>query len=277
MPQFSIIIPTYNSSKYISKCITSIINQQFPDFECIIVNDGSTDNTIELCHSIIKEDPRFFIIENPKNGVSSARNAGLDRATGNYVLFVDSDDWVEPTLLQTLIQKGNNADIIQFDFYQIADNSKNKLHLNSNFNLIVQSEGTVVWKRAFKKEIIEKVRFNESIHGGEDYIFTIQAFLNSKSYQYLSDCLYNYNTDNQESIMHTNDMENFTHQLLATNEVEKILKQHNIYQLHTADIRKRYHWCLKEMCYRWISLSSRSDSYKRISCKLIKKILKRHI
>ena len=277
MPQFSIIIPTYNASQYISKCITSIINQHYTDFECIIVNDGSTDNSIEICQSIIKEDLRFSIIDNPKKGVSSARNCGLDRATGNYVVFVDSDDWIEPTLLLNLIQKGNNADIIQYDFYQISGDSKTEIHLNSDINLIVQSEGTVVWKRAFKKEIIDKIRFNENIHGGEDYIFTIQVFLNSKSYQYLSDCLYNYNTDNQESIMHTNYMANFTHQLLATNEVENILKTHNIYHLHTANIRKRYHWCLREMCFRWISLSSRSDSYKRMSCKLIKKILKRHI
>lgn len=94
---FSIIIPAYNASRYIARCIESVKVQTFTDFECIIVNDGSKDNTLELCQSLTEGDCRFVIIDIPNGGVSNARNMGLERAKGEYILFVDADDWVEPT------------------------------------------------------------------------------------------------------------------------------------------------------------------------------------
>lgn len=100
----SIIIPVYNCEKYIEKCINSIINQTYKDFEVIIVDDGSIDNSIEICNKLIKTDKRFKITRQTNQGVSCARNQGLELAKGEYITFIDSDDWVENTFIECLLK-----------------------------------------------------------------------------------------------------------------------------------------------------------------------------
>lgn len=277
MLQFSIIVPTYNSSQYISKCINSIQSQTVSDFECIIINDGSNDNTIDICNAQTLNDTRFHIITTSNKGTSNARNVGLEQARGKYIVFVDSDDWIEPTLLEDILKNSKDEDIIQYDFYKISCENKYAIHINSTMNLIIQGEGAVVWKRAFKRDIIKDLRFNTTIRGGEDYLFCTQAFLNCKTYKYLCKCLYNYNTNNEQSIMHCGYIENFIDQLKATLEVEKILKTYSIYETYKPDIRRRYFWCIKELCLRWITESSKTPKQKKITIKIITKLLKIHL
>ena len=100
----SIIIPVYNCEKYIEKCINSIINQTYKDFEVIIVDDGSIDNSIEICNKLIKTDKRFKITRQTNKGVSCARNLGLELAKGEYITFIDSDEWVENTFIECLLK-----------------------------------------------------------------------------------------------------------------------------------------------------------------------------
>ncbi|MBP3763634.1 MAG: glycosyltransferase family 2 protein [Bacteroidales bacterium] len=141
---FSVIIPAYNASRYIERCIESVKTQVFTDFECIIVNDGSTDSTLEVCRPLIANDSRFILIDSENEGVSSARNKGLERALGEYVLFVDADDWVEPSWLQELSLQCHGVDIVQFDFFEAGIDTKKELHIDSNVDMIVQGEGAVV-------------------------------------------------------------------------------------------------------------------------------------
>lgn len=112
-PKISIIVPIYNVEKYLQKCVDSILCQTYKNLEIILVNDGSPDNCPAICDEYAKKDKRIKVIHKQNGGVSSARNAGLDVATGKYVQFVDSDDWVEPEYSKTMINliEENNCDL----------------------------------------------------------------------------------------------------------------------------------------------------------------------
>lgn len=145
--KISIIIPVYNVEKYINKCIESIIAQTYSNFEVIIVNDGSTDNSIKTIVSLIKNDDRFIIYNKKNGGVSDARNFGLSKAIGEYITFIDPDDYVDNDYLEYLyyLVKNYNADISICSLYNIFNNSNNKKiirlgnnkeGLSDNYNII---------------------------------------------------------------------------------------------------------------------------------------------
>ena len=121
-PLFSIIIPVYNSAKTIRECLESIITQSFPDFEVIIVNDGSTDETTEIVKSFSENDPRIKLYSFPNSGVSETRRRGISLATGEYILQVDSDDTINSELLDRLAEV-----ICKLDFPKLSDSNVNSL------------------------------------------------------------------------------------------------------------------------------------------------------
>lgn len=272
---FSIIIPAYNASRYIARCLESVKVQTFTDFECIIVNDGSKDNTLELCQSLTEGDCRFVIIDIPNGGVSNARNMGLERAKGEYILFVDADDWVEPTWLQELSQQCSGTDVIQFDYYEVGNDTRQEIHIDSDLAMIIRGDGAVVWKRAYRRELIADLRFDTSIKAGEDYIFSTQVFLRSQSYRHVGRCLYNYYVANQQSAMHSGFAENFGYQLLATSRVERMLKDNGMYEAHKTDLRMRHYWCIRELSWRWLMQNMPEGRRRRFTMKLLNSLLKR--
>ena len=109
-PSISIIIPVYNVESYLERCVDSVLAQTFEDFEVILVNDGSTDNSPEICDEYLTVDNRIKIIHKDNGGLSSARNSGLDIAKGRYIMFVDSDDWIERNMCQLLYDRIVNTE-----------------------------------------------------------------------------------------------------------------------------------------------------------------------
>jgi len=125
MLKLSIVVPIYNVEKYLDKCIKSLLDQDFKNYEILLINDGSTDNSEELClkyASKYKKKIKYFYKEN--GGLSSARNYGLERAVGEYVFFVDSDDYIVPNCLSKIIRKVDGKDILVFNYYNIYDDKK---------------------------------------------------------------------------------------------------------------------------------------------------------
>ena len=276
---FSIIIPVYNAEKYIKNCIQSIQKQTFDNFECILINDGSTDNSLNILNDIAETDSRFIIINKKNEGVSSARNQGLSKASGDFIIFIDSDDFIEPTLLEILKNNCNDKDIIQYDFYKISSNNlneyKKEIHIKSNTDFIIQGEGAVVWKRAFRRDFIQDIRFNESLRGGEDYLFCCEAFLKNPRFFYINKCLYNYNTSNTNSAMNLSSINTFIDQLLATKQVESLLKQNNLLSKYEYNLTERYFWCLSEFNNWYLTRRGKNPFYRRLLVKIIKIILKK--
>lgn len=126
MPEFSIIVPIYNVEGYLKKCLDSILNQTFVDYEIILVNDGSTDQSLSIIKGYMSKYPDIKLINQENKGLSEARNAGFKAARGNYVLFVDSDDFIDKDLLLNLNDSIiNNPDLVRFQLRVIGNTSKN--------------------------------------------------------------------------------------------------------------------------------------------------------
>lgn len=274
----SIIVPIFNSQSFIKKCIESIKKQTFMDFECLLINDGSTDNSENIIKQEIATDSRFILITKQNGGVSSARNLGLKNAKGDFIIFVDSDDWIEQDLLQEINNCSDKNDIIQYDFYKVSNNKsgelKKEIHIKSNINMILQGEGAVVWKRAIKRTFIEGLRFDESLSGGEDYLFCSNVFLKDSHFAYIDKCLYNYNISNINSAMSKTSINTFIDQLIATKKVEEKLEETNCLNNYENDINERYFWCLAEFNNWWLKLRNKKAFIRRILLKIIKIILK---
>lgn len=205
-PTFSIIIPIYNAENYIQKCILSIKNQNYYDYEVIIINDGSTDNSVSKCKNAIKSDYRFKIFSKKNEGASSARNYGLERACGEYITFVDADDFLAPDYLKSFWEVIKNYEtelIIQGGkVFHNNNNIKSISYCKKNTNLRTSEaiiQGNLLfhgftWGKAYKRQIIDtyRIRFNESIPYKEDTDFLISYTINIKKITLIPQQGYNY-------------------------------------------------------------------------------------
>ena len=208
----SIIVPIYNVENYLRHCLESIQNQTYQNFECLLINDGSSDNSAEICREYVEKDSRFRYFEKENGGVSSARNLGIERSKGQYITFIDSDDWVDSDYLELLYMKINeyNADLAVLTYKQYSMNdgcfylhvweqdyyeryyTGNEL-LNSLPNLEnYDSTFNVSWGKLFKRNFLETATFNEQRIMGEDLEFNFKIFLQIKSCIYLNKALYNF-------------------------------------------------------------------------------------
>ena len=118
MPVISVIVPVYNAEKYLTECVESILNQTIEDIELILVDDGSTDGSPAMCDAFAAQDPRVKVIHKPNGRASSARNAGIRAATGEYIAFVDSDDWISPDMYEKMLEP--NADVCLCDYVRFC-------------------------------------------------------------------------------------------------------------------------------------------------------------
>ena len=210
MPTVSIIIPIYNAERYLQECLESIRVQSYKDFEVILVDDGSTDSSASICKAFAESDNRFLYFYKENGGVSSARNAGLEKASGDWIAFIDADDWVSPHYLQTLLEYSPMADITFFGEKTMSDNEETgKTVLSDRYCTDRQSiEDTIyelkygkhgdvfgwTWDKVFGADIIRKhnIRFSEKVSFREDEIFTLEYCRYVKSIRTISDVLYFY-------------------------------------------------------------------------------------
>lgn len=193
MPKFSVIIPVYNAEKYINQCISSLLNQEYTDYELILVNDCSTDRSLEVCEEFQKKYSNVVIINQLQNkGVSAARNRGIEAASGEYILFVDSDDFVANNYFQTLhdLTKEYNVELISFGHYDYIVDATGKTETKiSGMNYAMSSNDTAPWNKLFFKTFFASpwnklflkktlfhynIRFDENCVCYEDYLFNME-------------------------------------------------------------------------------------------------------
>ena len=154
MCKVSIIVPVYNVDKFLHKCVDSILAQTLTDFELLLVDDGSKDNSGLICDKYAAKDSRVRVFHKENGGVSSARNLGLENAQGDWIIFIDSDDWIEPNMLKDIYEKAilEHADLVYCDLRMIFNNHTEILHIaeyNTNKtkmlnNFIKSTFGTAV-------------------------------------------------------------------------------------------------------------------------------------
>ena len=190
MAKVSIIVPVYNTERFLNKCVDSILKQTYSDWELILVDDGSKDNSGKICDEYVKADKRIKVVHKLNGGVSSARNLGLSMAQGKYVSFIDADDWVEPAYLEDF-----QLDEIESDFYisgasydvydkvysQLGYKQKFCNDINNKKNQFIEQqldENGYPWGKLYKLNIIRNnnLIFNSSLSMNEDHIFVLQYY-----------------------------------------------------------------------------------------------------
>lgn len=203
----SIIVPVYNTEKYLNRCIQSIQNQTYENLEIILIDDGSTDSSGKICDEFAKKDDRIIVIHKPNGGVSSARNKGLDIAKGEYITFVDSDDYIENNTYQNVVNifQTYDVDIVNFQCimelnyrkksmtksrYGLIDYSKDKTQILDMF--LERHEQFYLWCTVFKRSTIKQIRFVEDLKFGEDCYFSFNSILNSNRMYIMNKAFYHY-------------------------------------------------------------------------------------
>ena len=212
-PLVSVIIPVYNVEDFVDRCLFSILKQSYKNYEAIVVNDGSTDTSLQICKLYEKLDNRFKVYTKPNGGLSSARNYGLEQATGKYVTYVDSDDMLDIDYLKHLVDTAEkfSSDLVICDYalwwpqYQDAVQvrevpTSKKLTIGEVYSAVltlktsttIATQGGYVWNKLFRFDLIKDIKFQE-IKGAEDEIYMFSVLPLLKSACYINKPLYLYN------------------------------------------------------------------------------------
>lgn len=248
----SIIVPVYNGEKYIEKCILSIINQSYDNIEIILVDDGSTDSSGEICEQYAKKDYRIKVLHKENGGVSSARNNGLDICTGDYIAFVDSDDWIDRDFIECMIKYATKDNIVCCGLKIISENSildnrvteykeydiENFIKKLNEYEIYVtpfkrnNPIGNYMCNKIFPVKCFEKLRFPEN-RRFEDMYLAFDVFLKVKKATVLPVSKYNY-FQHTESFLHTPNVQSMF------NAIEAVLKQEKDIKFNKEILRTAY-------------------------------------
>lgn len=248
MKKLSIIVPVYNVENYIERCLNSILNQTWTNFEVLCVNDGSSDTSGTICEKYANRDERIKVFHKENGGAASARNVGLQHATGEYIGFVDPDDWIEPQMFESIIEKleAHNADMGACGFFKNWDDKEIEMNNEPAVDEDVfdkeqvfyyafkrysyKSFGGYLWNKIFRREVLfgaDALHFEETLKVGEDVLYFAQATLRAKSAVYVDKAMYHY-YQRSSSLCHAGSIEERAGSLVTYGTLILLLQQHGI-------------------------------------------------
>ena len=236
-PNISVIIPVYNVEKYLEKCVYSILKQTYCDFEIILIDDGSPDNSGKICDKLQQTDDRIRVYHKENGGVSSARNLGIDHAGGEWITFVDADDWLEEDTFAHCSQYFKDFEMIRFSMEWIY--KEGEVHTEDTTYVVKQyptkkeylediiSKDTIVGVASafYKRDIINahNLRFSEHAAVGEDWLFLTQYVYNVSTVCFIPDTHYKYNQCNENSALTTMSPEKIEQLIDVYKTIEKFI------------------------------------------------------
>ena len=208
-PIISVIIPVYNPGRHLIKCLDSIINQTYPYLQIILIDDGSTDGSGEICDQYAEKDSRVICVHQPNSGVSKARNKGIELANGDYYHFPDSDDYIEPDTYEYLLNLmyEHKCEAVSFEFFGTYSDHETQNILSDDFyglfditnaHRLIMTGTPFAWNKLFKKELIiansnlPGIKFHEDIFRGEDSLFVHEAIERAQTMWFDKRPLYHY-------------------------------------------------------------------------------------
>ena len=226
-PLISVIVPVYNTEKYLKRCINSLLQQTYQKLEIILINDGSTDGSEQIVNDFAEKDKRVKAIHKENGGESNARNIGLKIATGEYITFCDCDDWIDVDMYKCMMEVllDNNIDMVAVSWYYNTDLStceiKNELPVSDSIfgreellNYIYMRDSyrgfAYIWNKLYKREILytkqgSLILFDETLQLGGDVLYMAEIALNVKRVKYIDRAFYHYN-QREDSGCHTKDV-----------------------------------------------------------------------
>ena len=283
--KISIIVPIYNAEKYLNRCLDSIINQSYKDWECILVDDGSTDGGASICDNYCQRDNRFTVIHKENGGVSTARQTGLDASNGDYVIHADPDDWVEPDWLSALYGKAiaTDADMVICDFERIYATKSVLYHQQPttlvNEDILVDLINGNIWGPCWNKLIKRKcfiehhICFHPEMNLWEDLYVICLLVLSGIKVEYIPQALYHYDSIiNKNGIVMHRKAEHIRSAMIFIDDLSPILK---------GDQFEDGWYFLKSKVKNWIFLIKDcqydiKDTYPEINKRYIKDARKKH-
>lgn len=280
MGKVSIIMPVYNAEKYLSEAIESVLKQTYPDFELLLINDRSTDNSREICREFAKKDARIVLLENNTeiHGPGPTRNIGLDHATGEYIYFMDADDWIEKDLLQDTVALAEkmNADIVPFGFVIEDSGKKIRAPLKpsgnykfEDFKIVADEIIRGTWSEChelIRNDLLGNIRHNK-LRVGEDICFQMDLLCSVKKVSGIDKEYYHYRVV-EESVSHSCKWDDMLQETsIAIWEKEKQFLAYcglnKDSQIMKNAAMERYTACIYEMCHKHCPLSLK-EKYKLI-------------
>lgn len=255
MPKVSVIVPVYKTEKFLKKCLDSIISQTLKDIEIICVNDGSPDNSLEILNLYAAKDKRITVINQTNSGLSCCRNNGMKVATGEFISFVDSDDWINKDYLEKLYNAAekNNADIAvcgikrthgwNWRYYLKIAKEEVTENTNRKFEICDVPSRSYVWNKIYRRNKLNQYNLqfvpNRCF---EDLIFTPQALFYLGKLVSVPNVYYNYRI-NCNSIVKTKSQKHIDDYHFLLSEMLKFVKAHNINISHFYKKTKKYKFC----------------------------------
>ena len=233
----TVIIPIYNAESFLERCIKSIINQTYVKLQILLINDGSTDGSIFICKKYKEKDNRIEIIDKTNSGVSNSRNIGIENAIGQYITFVDSDDYLENTMIEKLLlaMKNNNVDIVSCRFFYEKNLHKfksttinEKIFTNNEFIIEILKENSIIgslWGKLYRKELFNKIKLNENLKICEDLDLLLRMSDYIQRAYIINECLYNYYI-NENSVTNSSNIDKFDDELFV---LESNIRKNNQY------------------------------------------------
>lgn len=283
----SVIVPVYNVENYLRECLDSIVAQTYRSIEVILIDDGSKDSSGEICDEYADKDNRVKVIHKENGGVSAARNTGLDVAKGEWISYVDSDDYIEDTMLETLIclAKENDVELAMCSFKDISEcenvTQENDIRIFSKdeliYNYVVRNtdycitEG--IWDRIYKRVLVDGLRFKTD-RINEDILYTMEVFTRAHKAVYTSEKLYNYRAGREGNITGRKaTIDSIKDKIYCSKNSAKILRESGNEEL--ADIFECIHFLEISELLIFNGEKNNDDilNYKRYMRPIVKKVL----
>lgn len=238
MPLISIIIPVYKVERYLKRCVDSVVSQSYRNIEIILVDDGSPDNCGKICDEYAKADSRIKVIHKENGGQSSARNSGLDLSNGEYIGFVDSDDYIDSEMYETLLKLSleHNADIVECECragksenFSVYGKNDHTVEIYSNLEAIekfyfgeqINGLTSMVWDKLYKRHLFDKVRFYDGYNIREDANITPKLFYHSDKIIKYNYNMYNYCIESPDSSSLSISMNKFYDPVVLMNDLKE--------------------------------------------------------
>ena len=258
MPLISIIVPVYNVENYLPHCLESVLSQTFRDIEILLINDGSTDNSGKICDEYASKDTRIRVFHKEKGGVSSARNMGLDMAIGEWITFVDADDWIDSNMYEELYKEAmkSHSDIVLCDFYLYYNQDKvilcRTISTNDTKENILRNymlSSTMLWNMLVHRSLYDKncLRIPLDLINCEDFWLTVQLCYYANKISSVHIPLYYYNRENVNSILNNFNVYKSESEYKAYLGVISFLEKNDILDLYEREISWRILNCKQDM------------------------------
>lgn len=255
----SIIVPVYNVEKYLDKCITSLQNQTYQDVEILLIDDGSTDKSGDICEHYAEQDSRIIVYHKENGGLSDARNYGIQKAKGQYVAFVDSDDYVHHQMFDILLQnmEGQQADIVACKYKKVFEDDDNEIKDIVDYRVYsytsteavknVDKIGITAWNKLYKKELFKNIKFEVGRLHEDEFIFHRIVYVSRKVVA-IDSALYYY-VQRKGSIMNSISAKNIRDAIAAYHDRLQFIEEHKWYVIKDDTIKEYMYYLIKKYDY----------------------------